>query len=281
VTQKAEGTGHENAKGSQAIERALAILDCFTTQTPSVSLTDFITKTGLTTSTAHRMLGALERRRFVVRDPNNYRYSVGPAILELAQIPFRQATSGDLVAIALPYMERLRSLTGETAGLHVVMGEHRMCVAELVSHEPMRMASGVGQMRDLGVGAVGKVIAAYLMDVLAAATVGSDGHSVTAAEAAEIRRLGYAVSIGETVHGAAAIAVPVLGPNDAVLGAINITGPDYRWTSQLMSAKAPAISAQVASLSAQLGGSRYWSSHEAHRGSMLSPPSGPRRHPRR
>jgi IclR family transcriptional regulator, KDG regulon repressor len=251
-------TGEERTSGSQAIERALAILACFSLEDPTITLTDIIARTGLKTATAHRMLRALERERFVVRDPHTSRYGIGSAVVQLAQIPLSQAASGDLVALALPYLDGLRNLTGETVGLHVVLGEHRICMAELVSHHPIRMASGVGQMRDLGVGAAGKVITAFSLDETGGGA--STGRRVlargmTASQAASIRSQGYATSLGETVVGAAAIAVPVLGPGTSVIGAINVTGPDTRWTLDKMQAAAEVIMQQGAFLSAQVGGS--------------------------
>lgn len=250
----AESSDGDRATGAQAIDRALAILDCFTPKTPSVTLTDLITQTGLTTPTAHRIVRALERREFVVRDPHTNRYSIGPAVVELAQIPLQQVSSGDLVATAMPYLQQMRGLTGETAGLHVLVGERRMCVAELVSHEPIRMASGVGTMRSLDRGAAGKVMAAYLLgtpDVELRSDVGMTGR-----QAADIRRRGYAISVGETVVGASAIAVPVLGPGDALVGAINVTGPEARWTRKRITELAPSIVEQSRLLNAQLGSRR-------------------------
>jgi DNA-binding IclR family transcriptional regulator len=42
------------------------------------------------------------------------------------------------------------------------------------------------------------------------------------------------MSVGETVHSAAAIAVPILDARGLPRGAINITGPDSRWTKAKM-----------------------------------------------
>jgi DNA-binding IclR family transcriptional regulator len=47
----------------------------------------------------------------------------------------------------------------------------------------------------------------------------------------EIRARGYAVSSGETVKGASAVAAAILDSEDRVVGAINITGPTDRFTA--------------------------------------------------
>jgi IclR family transcriptional regulator, KDG regulon repressor len=240
------------ATGSQAIERALAILECFTPDHPNISVGELITQTGLTMPTVHRIVRALERRHFLFRDPHTNRYSVGPAIVELARMPLQQTGPGDLVAVALPYLEALRDMTSETVGLHVLLGDERVCAAELVSHEPIRMASGVGSVRPLGRGAAGKVLAAYLLAVPVSPRQNEDSLVLSRDDAAMIREQGYAMSFGETVVGASAIAVPVLGPGDGILAAINITGPVNRWTRDQMSTYLEGILGQSLSLSARL-----------------------------
>jgi DNA-binding IclR family transcriptional regulator len=207
-------------------------------------MTEIAEEVRLTMSTTHRIMRGLEARGFILRDPLSGEYSVGPSIMRLARSALQQAADGDLVLATLPRMQRLRELTGETVGFHVVNGNRRLCLVELPSHQPIRMASGVGATYSLGIGASGKALLAYLPDetlekVIATSdfqnqsTIGTAIAPVRRA-LGRVRRDGYAMSFGETVHSAAAIAVPILDTRGLPRGAINITGPDSRWTKAKM-----------------------------------------------
>jgi DNA-binding IclR family transcriptional regulator len=231
-------------RGWQSIGRALNVLEAIGSHKRPVSMTEIAEEVRLTMSTTHRIMRGLEARGFILRDPLSGEYSVGPSIMRLARSALQQAADGDLVLTALPRMQRMRELTGETVGFHVVNGLRRLCLVELPSHEPIRMASGVGAAYSLGVGASGKVLLAHLPDETVEKVIGSAdfqaatsiGLTTTAVRRAlgRIRRDGYATSFGETVPGASAMAVPILDARGLPRGAINITGPDSRLTKAVM-----------------------------------------------
>ncbi|HEX3335220.1 MAG TPA: IclR family transcriptional regulator [Jatrophihabitans sp.] len=231
-------------RGWQSIGRALNVLEVIGSHKRPVSMTEIAEEVRLTMSTTHRIMRGLEARGFILRDPLSGEYSVGPSIMRLARSALQQAADGDLVLATLPRMQRLRELTGETVGFHVVNGNRRLCLVELPSHQPIRMASGVGATYSLGIGASGKALLAYLPEetlekVIATSdfqnqsTIGTAIAPVRRA-LARVRRAGYAMSVGETVQSAAAIAVPILDTRGLPRGAINITGPDSRWTKAKM-----------------------------------------------
>ena len=160
-------------------------------------------------------------------------------------------------------MRQLRDEIGETVGLHVIRLDQRLCIAELASHEPIRMASGIGATHPLGVGAVGKVLLAYapedtiervtaLAEFRRAARLGKSGLAIRRS-LEQIRADGYAMSFGETVAGASAIAVPITDSAHDVRGAINVTGPKDRWTEQRMLSHLAGITTVVAWLERRLG----------------------------
>lgn len=231
-------------RGWQSIGRALKVLEVIGSHQRAVSLTDISAEVQLTISTTHRILRGLEARAFVQRDPLSGDYTVGPSILRLARSALQQTADGDLALVAFPRMQRLRELTKETVGFHVVNGHRRMCLAELPSHEPIRMASGVGASYVLGVGASGKAILAFLPDETVEQIVASKefqansviGKSMSSVSKAlvSIRNDGYAMSFGETVPGASAIALPIVDARGVARGALNITGPEARWTKAKM-----------------------------------------------
>jgi DNA-binding IclR family transcriptional regulator len=250
----------QNPHGAQAIHRALRVLKCFSTDHPTVSLTEITNMTGLTMPTAHRIVKALQSNQFVAHDELTARYSLGPALLRMAGVILRREEN--LGSVATPYLERLRDITGETVGLHAPHDGDRICLVEIVGSHAIRMATGVGQTYPLHAGAAGKAILAFLPPERVEHALAeplqlvSTGEPVNPAELrhelSHIRSTGYAFSRGETVHGANALAVPVFGSR-GVLGSINITGPDSRWDTASMDAAVPDLLRIADKLSEQFG----------------------------
>jgi DNA-binding IclR family transcriptional regulator len=77
--------------------------------------------------------------------------------------------------------------------------------------------------------------------------------SKLAAELEQVRKRRYATSHGETIAGASALALPIIGPNNDVRAAVNVTGPAGRWTKQAMLKNLDELLQEVDSISALLG----------------------------
>jgi DNA-binding IclR family transcriptional regulator len=238
-------------QGWQSIGRALNLLEAIGNHHGTGSVAELANETALKAPTAHRILKGLESRGFVIREPRSGEYSLGPTILRLARSQLRNSSDGDLLLIAGPSMNQLREATGETVGFHVVRHEHSLCVAELASHEPNRIAGGIGSSYVLGMGAVGKVLLAHSSPETVARTIalpefkknsriGTEFKAVNHA-LDKIRKARYATSDGEWISGTSAIAVPVLDGTDTIRGAINVVGPGWRWTSDRRKAQLSEI----------------------------------------
>lgn len=225
-------------RGAQTVHRAIDILEAFSVDRPSLALSEICDAVNLTLPTTHRLLKALQHKEMVFWDPLSKRYSLGVGVMRLASLILNR---NDLTSIIQPSLAFLHAETRETVALHGLVDDERVCLIELVSPMPIRMASGVGTAYPLFSGAAGKAILARLPDervrsILDAAVKGR--HLTPARRVALLRELGevlsrgYATSRGETVQGAAAIAAPVLDATGVVVGAINITGPADRLTPE-------------------------------------------------
>jgi len=67
---KADSGGDSDPRdgGVQSVDRALQIIETLAEDDEGYRLSDLAVRTGLSTSTAHRLLGTLEKRRFVQFD---------------------------------------------------------------------------------------------------------------------------------------------------------------------------------------------------------------------
>src|SRR5260370_3858698 len=68
----------------QSIDRAVAILRCFDVRRPDLGTSDLARATGLTTSTVHRLLLAMQSNG-LVRQTVDRRYALGPLVVQLAR----------------------------------------------------------------------------------------------------------------------------------------------------------------------------------------------------
>ena len=227
----------------RAVDRALDILLCFT-RAADLTLTEISQRVGLHKSTVHRLLASLEGKGFVVRDPVTEKYKVGYRVWELTA---NIAGSDDPASLFLPEMERLRDQLGETVSLYIRDGLERIRIQSVQSNQEIRRVAPVGARMPLYVGASSKVLLAFeepavLEQVLQDPNWPENiNREAFIKQLEDIRRDGYATSVGEREQGAAAIAAPVVNRSGRLVAALSVSGPENRWTLPVMRQHAPMI----------------------------------------
>jgi DNA-binding IclR family transcriptional regulator len=184
------------------------------------ALADLVEATSLPRATAHRLAVALEVHRLLARDPDG-RFVLGPRVGELAA-----ALPDAVVAAATPVLAWVRDECGESAQLYRRDGADRLCVAAAERSHGLRTTVPVGSRLPLSAGSGAQVLCAWsdsasLTEVLATA-------EFTVRSLAEVRRRGWAQSIGQREAGVASVSAPVLTPSGELLAAISISGPIER-----------------------------------------------------
>jgi DNA-binding IclR family transcriptional regulator len=203
--------------------------------------------------TTFRILQTLVGVGAVAFDSTDRRYRIGSAIQWLSEAA---GDAHDVARSAQPHLERLRDATGETA---CVFGRNRMqrvCIASAISKNDLGFQISPGQVRELLVGAPGRVIAAYLPDEERRRLL--DPLSPTRRRTlldqfAAIERDRMAYSADEIVLGGAAIAVPILDEAGRSSMALTLLGPSARLTATQALAFEPLLQQTAASIAALLG----------------------------
>ena len=144
-------------EGTQAIDRAARILVGLIESDEYVSLATIIERTGLSKSTAARLLRALERSGLAQRGPNGG-FRPGRVLIEYAR---RETSVADLAELAAPFLERLRRDTGETANIAIPLPGGVTRLAELESAHPLGAGNWPGVRIPLHASAMGKVFMAF------------------------------------------------------------------------------------------------------------------------
>ena len=203
--------------------------------------------TGLSAATTHRILKTLQSQSYLEQDPQTRAYSLGIGILKLASLIADRHDEVALLAVAL---DRIRNLTGETISLHRRVGDRRVCIAEEVSRQPVKVSSGVGKSYPLNGGAASKAIMSMLPDEEIKRILDREredpnlkppDRETFLRAVAQTRECGYATSRGETVPGAAAIAVPIRRADPLAPGAIDLAGPSDRMTPEVIELALPEM----------------------------------------
>ena len=220
-------------KNVNTIVKAADILKCITKGINQSSI--IAGDLELSRSTTHRLLKTLKAAEFVIQDPITLRYSLGPFVHYLADYSNRY--HHNLIVCALPEMEKLRSITGETIVLVIRVGLRRMYLEELPSFQPLKYAAGKGYSPPIYAGATGKALLSQMpspellrlintinLEKVAPNTI--TDRTILLNEIEDIRRTGYAVSSSELVVGAGSVAVPINNYSQPV--AMCVLGPEKR-----------------------------------------------------
>lgn len=217
-----------------AVERALSILDAFTTGDPSLSLSEIAERTGLYPSTILRLAASLARFGYLHREPQG-RFRLGPTPLRLG-ILYREAFR--MTDYVRPVLAKLVEITNETAAFYVREGDKRICLYRHHTPQLIRHHLEEGTELPLDRGASAHVLVAF----------GGEGGDLS------VRRRGYAVSLGERDPQTAAIAAPVFGPGQRLAGSLGITGLLSRFQEADVDKLASVVVDHADQLSRVLGG---------------------------
>lgn len=247
----------------RAVDRAIAILQCFTPDKPALSVLEIQKRVGLSRPTLYRLLQTLGASGLIKAEGDPQRFRLSHGVMELAHV---WLAGLDKVDVARPILEQLRERTGETAALFVLREQKRICVIELESHHALTIARGIGDTGDITLGASGKAILAFLDEGRRGAILDqvAKGRRAELGKALEVvRSRGYAVSHGEVFVGAVALAAPTFNHNGEVAGCLGVFGPrarvkdaDIPRLGALVIQAANAISEQFGYRSEQGGGGK-------------------------
>jgi len=222
------------ATGTQAIDRAAALLVRVVEAPQPPSVGELAQRAGLPKSTTSRLVSALERQGLVQRLGQRGRLTAGPVLLRYAN----RDVSSTLVELAAPSLRRLADASGETINLAVPGVDGVEHLAQEDTAHFVGVTDWVGRKVPFEHAANGKVFLA---------------HNTASPEHAPIRARGYATSIDELEVGLTALSAPVLGPAGDAIAALSISGPTARLTSDRIAQLAPLLIEEAHALAERLG----------------------------
>jgi len=229
--------------GVGTLDRAVAILDAV--DRGARSHAQVVADTGLSRTTAHRLLKALEAHGMVQLRGGGY--GLGPKLLQLGS---RSLPEISLRAAGHPALERLATATGESAQLYVAgtQGE-RVCVDAVQSSSELRTIVPIGAALPITAGSAGKVFLGWfpatmreeLVAMAEKLTEATPTRDRLRRQVATARRRGWASSAGERLEGVGSVSAPVRGVQDELIAVVSISGPVSRVSRIGAKRYAPAV----------------------------------------
>jgi len=231
-------TSADSKPAVKSISRAAEILMCISDGISS--LTGIADSCGLSKSTVHRLLKALDESHLTMQDRHNRRYYLGPMITRMTANPM--TTHEYLIMCAVEEMRRLAGIFKETVHIGVLVAMQNIPLYEIPSTYDLRITEENRRLGSQLAGATMKILLSQLSDAklrtvmrrVAVApvtdrTITDKGVLLEQIKAA--RKNDYAVSYGEKVPGAFAVAAPVKGYTYPA--ALSIVGPESRMKSRM------------------------------------------------
>jgi DNA-binding IclR family transcriptional regulator len=214
--------------GSQAVERAIHVLNCFEGDDPELSVSELAHMSGVPVSTAHRLAQALVRGRLLEQDPATDRYRVGHGLASLA----RPALTRLGIDSAAPHMYALAAGIRITASLSVA--DNRDAVTVFHARPPILFCPNQlpRTRQPLQSSAVGRTLLAYGANR-------EDNRFSTDLD--RVRRTGFAIEEIENDDPVRSIAVPVFGRDRQVWGALGVQARSARLNDELVRQILPAM----------------------------------------
>jgi|SRR4051794_11277990 len=225
--------GNTAQAGATATSRMLAILGAFEPGHRELSLSEIARRSGLSLTTAHRVVAELTGWGALHRQAGG-QYVIGSRIWDLGLLAPVQT---GLRETASPFLHDLYAATLATVHLAVRDGLEVLYLDRLAGHASVPVVSQVGSRLPMHATGVGKVLLAHAPEpVLRAALARLNRitpHTITQPgllnrQLDRVRRDGFAQTSEEMSLGACSVAVPIRQPDGAVVAALGIVVPDLR-----------------------------------------------------
>ncbi|MFP4073000.1 MAG: IclR family transcriptional regulator C-terminal domain-containing protein [Actinomycetota bacterium] len=213
----------------QSLERGLLVINSFSRDHPSQTLSEVAERTGLTRATSRRILLTLSDLGYV--DQKGRAFALTPKVLDLG---YSFLSSFHVVEVAQPPLERLVEEVHESSSMSVLDGTDIVYVARVPTTRIMTIALALGSRLPAYPTSMGRVLLAGLSDAdldryMDRATFERlTPHTITSpkqirAVIRSVRSDGYALVDQELEEGVRSIAAPIHNGRGEVVAAMNVS----------------------------------------------------------
>ena len=197
----------------------------------------------------HRIVRAFVQQGYLEQNEITERYRLGHAAHVLGESA-REAWSFDR---ALPILERIGSITGESVNLGILDGAEVVVILRVESVQPLRFDQPPGCRISVHYSSMGKALLAHRDELPEITFERETPTTITSLPEYEehlerVRDVGYSTDREESIPGVNCVGAPILDENGAAIAAIAVQAPSVRMTQERMD----VIGAQLVESAAEI-----------------------------
>jgi DNA-binding IclR family transcriptional regulator len=219
------------------LNKVFTIFNLFNRQEPALTLDEITKRSGVSKSTAFRLLKTCEKHGFLRYDKKEGGvYRLGLRFLELGGVAYSTTSVREQAAV---HIDRLATTLGATILVGIIREDHLFYIDKRESESILRIPSFLGVGHPPYYGALGTVLFAFmdnndqqrLLELFPPQKFTRKTEtdiSVISVRLDQIQENGYFVERGEFMEGVAGIAVPIRGQTGKVVAALGAFLPEFQ-----------------------------------------------------
>lgn len=244
------------------VSKALSLLNYFSRQRPEIGLSELARLSRMNKATVYRHMSEMAAQGFVEQTETGKSYRLGAEILRLAAL--REAAV-PLLEVARELLKSLSDTTSETAHFSIVQGDRLNALAHHYStRHGTRVTMEDAEILSFHGTASGLSILAFASDTFCDEILSQRLQQHTPltetdpdrvrARLDQIRRSGFAQSVGGFEADVHSIATPVFGPDMTPIGALAVAAPVARMTKEMIVLCQARLGSSAKDLTRRIGG---------------------------
>ncbi len=226
-----------------------------------IGLTDVAERSGLNKSTVHRIISALTKRDYVIRNDETKKYKLGFRMLQFTGVMIESLT---VRSIARPHLIELGSKVEETIHLVHRDGNHGVYIDKIDCPHSVGLLSYIGKRIMLHCTGAGKVFLAYMDKDERDRLINEVGlprrtsntitdRNVLEEELEDIRNHGFSWNRSEDRDDVIGISAPIFDSTGHLVCAVAVAGPTYRFTEETAKQAIPVLLETTRNISDKIG----------------------------
>lgn len=236
--------------GSQTLARGLDVVRAVADGADD--LAEVMAATGLSRSTAHRLLQQLVAHGYV-RQGLGKRYGLGPTLIEFG---FRALHENPVPVVARPVLEELAGAVLDTVHLAIVDGEQVLYLDKIAGQRGAEMRSRIGHRMPLTSTGIGKALLLDDEGSWASTFAREQPEGDVAAFLAVMRgyaEAGATMDLEENEPGIRCVAAPVRDGSGGIVAAISVSATTPYMAVERLHGLAPSVRAAARRISRAVG----------------------------
>ncbi|WP_076858368.1 IclR family transcriptional regulator [Bradyrhizobium mercantei] len=216
-------------------QKTVRLLKQFSLDAPELGVIELSHRLQMDRASVHRLLQSLCGEGIVQQNERTRRYSLGPAIMDIAAV---RAGWPGVADVARKHLNQLRDRTGEGAALSRTDGASAICVTMVECRNTVRVVYELGERIPLHCSASGLVLLSHLEPERRAALLAQPLERFTTctvtdageleAECGRVRELDSAYAADTYLEGVRSVASPIRDAQGRVVAAVAISVPSAR-----------------------------------------------------